>query len=373
MAALLAPFIALAAAAAAPAPAELPGVWEGNVGTLPVRACFMRREWGAFGAYYYLSRRRLIALEAVEGRSDTFREGGSAAPNGPLWRIERADAAGLTARWTGGGRTLAVRLNRVARMEGDESPCSNWAFNRPRLEGVRTVSTRMSRDGVAYTRLRLDQGGRFDATFESFALDGADEPVRRINAALGQALTGDPPHWFECIQDSLAQGPFEGSFEETLIPTMITRRWLSVTHHWNGFCGGAHPDASNSYRTFDRRTGQEVDLHDWFTSSAVKRERFEGSEEETKSLQPAFRDFILAGWHPDPADCDEAVRSEAFWTIGLTRDALAFSPDLPHVAQACGEVFRVPFARLGPYLTQEGAENLRALQAEAAPAARTAR
>ena len=370
MAAMLAPFIALAAAATPAAPAELPGVWEGNVGNLPVRACFMRREWGAFGAYYYLSRRRLIALEAVEGTSGSFREGGSAAPNGPLWRIEHAGAAGLTARWTGGGRTLPVRLTRFSRMQGDESPCSTMAFNRPRLAGVRTVGARMSRDGVAYTRLRLDHGGRFEATFESFALDGADEPVRRINAELGRALTGDPPSWFECIQDSLAQSPFEGSFEESLTPTMITRRWLGVAHHWAGFCGGAHPDASIAYRTFDRASGREIDLHDWLNERAVKRERFEGSAEETKSLQPAFRDFLLAGWHPDPADCDETVRNEAFWTIGLTREGLVFSPDLPHVAQNCGDEFRVPFARLRPFLTAEGAEYLRALQSEAAAARR---
>ena len=369
---MLAPFLALAAAAAAPAPPELPGVWEGRVGNLPVRACFMRREWGAFGAYYYLSRWRSIGLEAVEGTGNTFREGGSGAPNGPLWRIERVDGESLTARWTGGGRTLPVRLSRVARIQGDESPCGTPAFNRPRLAGVRTVGTRLSRDGTAYTRIRLDHGGRFAATFETFALDGADAPVRRINAELARALTGDPPSWFECIQDSLAQSPFEGSFDESLTPTMITGRWLSVAHHWDGFCGGAHPDASNAYRTFDRATGREVDLHDWFNESAVKRERFAGSAEESKSLQPAFRDVILAGWHPDPAECDEAVRNEDFWTIGLSRDALVFAPDLPHVAQACGEEFRVPFARLRPYLTAEGAANLRALQAEAAPTGRRA-
>ena len=38
--------IALAAAAASPArPAELAGVWEGTIGTLPVRACFVRRDF----------------------------------------------------------------------------------------------------------------------------------------------------------------------------------------------------------------------------------------------------------------------------------------------------------------------------------------
>ena len=69
---------------------------------------------------------------------------------------------------------------------------------------------------------------------------------------------------------------------------------------------------------------------------------------------------------PRIADCEETVRSHEYWNIGLTRDALLFTPDLPHVAQACGEEFTIPFARLRPFLTEEGAANLRALQTEAA-------
>jgi len=34
------------------------------------------------------------------------------------------------------------------------------------------------------------------------------------------------------------------------------------------------------------------------------------------------------------------------------------------VAQACGEDFEIPFARIQPFLTPEGAANLRALQSE---------
>ena len=30
------------------------GVWQGTLGAQPVRVCFNQREWGTFGAYYYL-------------------------------------------------------------------------------------------------------------------------------------------------------------------------------------------------------------------------------------------------------------------------------------------------------------------------------
>jgi hypothetical protein len=361
---MLAPLLALAAAAAPAASSDLAGLWEGRVGDLPVRACFTRREWGTFGAYYYLSRLRVIGLTQDDG-GGAFREGGGADPNRPGWSIERVDGATLTARWTNRGRTLPVRLHRLARMERDESPCASLAFHRPRLAGVRMVTSRPRTDGIAYTRFTLDPRGRFEVHFETFALDGQGAAVRRINAELARDMIGDPPPWFGCIRDSLGDSAFEGEADEMLTPTMISSRWLAVTHHWDGFCGGAHPDSSNVYRTFDLTSGREIDLHDWLNGDAVNRLSPEGGGEEIKTLRPALRDLILANWDPGDADCADSVRNEDFWTIGLDRGGLVFSPQLPHVVQACGDDFTVSLARLRPFLTQAGAENLRALAAEA--------
>ena len=260
-----------------------------------------------------------------------------------------------------------MRLSRVAYVEGEEGPCGSIDFHRPRLEGVHTVAAPASLDGVAYTRLTLATGDRFETSLQTFALDGSGEAVRRINAELGRSLAGDPPSWFECIQSSLSHSAFEGSFDERIEPAMVTRRWLSVAHHWDGFCGGAHPSSSNVYRTFDLATGAEIDLHDWFNATAVKREHLEEVDEDSKTLEPAFRDVILQGWRAEASECDEVIRSAEYWNIGLTRDALVFSPSVPHVVQACWEEFPIPFDRLRPFLTEEGAEHLRALQRERAP------
>ena len=362
---MLAPLLALAVAAA-PAPADLSGVWEGTVGTLPVRACFVHREFADFGAYFYLSQRRVIGLEAEEGEGSAFRETGDSGAGGPRWRIEGADGDRLTAQWTNGHRALPVRLSRVSRVVGEETSCSSMDFHRPRLDGVRTVTTRASLDGTSYRRLTLDAGGRFESSFETFALDGDGEAVRRINAALAEPLSGDPPHWFECIQGSLAFMPHEGSSDESLRPVLIAGRWLSVAHHWDGFCGGAHPDSSNSYRTFDLTSGNEVDLHSWFNDAAVERQHLAEVNEDIVTVRPALRDFVLSGWTPEDPECRDVIRDQEYWSIGLTPRGMAFLPDLPHVVQACGEEFLVPFARLGPFLTTEGAANLRDLAVELA-------
>lgn len=359
---------AAASAAASAAPADPSGVWEGTVGNLPVRACFVRRDWGAFGAYYYLSQRRLIPLETGDGGETVYYEGSAATTDGPSWRIEQAGADRLTARWTGNGRTLPVRLDRVDWSgDADLGPCASPDFHRPRLSEVRTVTGRGAVDGMAFTTLALDHGGRFEATAETFALDGTGVAAQRINETLGKVLRSDPPEWLECVVAPLATAPREGDFFERLAPVLISPRWMSVTDQYEGDCGGAHPSGGTVWRTFDLASGEEVDLHDWLTDAAVKRERYaDDSDEIVRTLQPAFRDVILAGWSAGDAECDETVRDADFWNIGLTREAFVFNPSLPHALQACGDVYTVPFARLRPFLTEQGAENLRALSAEVA-------
>jgi hypothetical protein len=362
--------IALAVAALQPAapapPTGLAGVWEGTVGDLPVRVCFVERDWGAYGAYYYRSRLQLIGLEeAVAGRRDAFNERGESGGSVPVWHIDRGPET-LGGRWTNGGRTLPLRLHRIAGANGDEGACASLAFHQSRLAGLTTTSSRATLDGIAYTKLVLDNRGRFGIAVQSFALDGDSAAVRRINATLGEPLGGSPPRWFECITNSLSQSPYEGEESETLEPVMISRRWLSVASHADWSCGGAHPDSSNVYRLFDLNSGAELNLLDWFNATAVKRETFEDSEEVAKTLEPAFRTFILANWHPpaDSAECEGVVRDQDYWNVGLRRDGLVFTPLLPHVVQACGEEFTIGFDRLRPWLTPEGAANIDALRAE---------
>lgn len=364
--------IALAAAALQPAapapPTMLAGVWEGTIGDLPVRACFVERDWGASGAYYYQSRLQSIGLEeAVSGRRDAFREMAESGGSAPVWHIDRGPET-LGGSWTNGGRTLPLRLRRVADVHGEESPCASLAFHRPRLQGVHTVRSRASFEGTAYTKLTLDTGGHFGIDVQTFALDGDGAAVQRINTALGESLAGDPPRWFECVTNSFETGTLEGESSEMLAPAMISRRWLSVASQAEWSCGGAHPDNSNSYRLFDLASGAEVQVLDWFLPTAVKREHVEGVDEDSRTLEPAFRAFLLSEWHapPDAAECDEVVRTADYWNVGLTRGGFTFSPQLPHVAQACGDDFNVDFDRIRPWLTPEGAAAVAALRAERA-------
>jgi hypothetical protein len=354
---------ALAAPAAA-APAW-EGVWQGTIGALPVRACLVQRDWGAFGAYYYVSHLKLIPLNGAKNGSP-FREGAMEEdPKAARWTIAAAGAGALSGQWAQGDRTLPIRLTRMEGVATDEFPCTSMTFHRPRLSGIGTVSQRATKDGISYTRLILDPRGRFgDVKVETFQLDGSSAPVRAINASLHAPFAGDPPEWFDCLRSALEQNSLEGDIDDVTVPRLITARWLVATRQSDSYCGGAHPDEASEPLLFDLSTGRPVDLHDWLNAKAIKRERFGSGADEAKELTPEFRSVLLARWKPADTECGDPVREADFWTIELTRTGLVFRPELAHVVQACADDVALPFARLRPYLSAEGLKQVAALQAE---------
>jgi hypothetical protein len=238
-------------------------------------------------------------------------------------------------------------------------------FHRPRLQGIRIIEKPATKFGVTYKRLILDHQGHFPAvSVETFQLSGNTPPIQRINAKLHEPLSGEASEWTTCIRLAVAWGTDPGDWTETLEPKMITKHWMTVDHLAGGYCGGAHPNGDMIPRIFDLVSGREIDLHNWLTDQAVKRERFEGVKEEAKTLRPAFTKFILGAWKSDDTDCNEVVRQAEFWHIGMTHAALVFTPELPHAAQRCVDDFMVPFARLAPYLSPEGKAGIASVRAD---------
>jgi hypothetical protein len=366
--------IALSAFAVEPAFAgtgrpSLAGVWDGTIGAQPVRVCFNEKDWGTVGAYYYRSHLQAISLQEPDDNSGGFvEEAVDAKGNLARWTFDKIDANAIAGRWTQGARKLPLRLSRVPglRLKDDETPCGSMLFQGPRLDGVRVVSKPATKDGLAYTRLILDHRGHFgdDVDIGTFALGGDGPAVRRINASVRKPLAGNPPDWVDCERMAWNNGSGGASNFESYELRMVTKRWLGVIHHWDGFCGGAHPDSFNSPILYDRQTGAEVDIYVWLNAKAVKRQKV--GDSVLNSLVPAFRNFLLKAWKPDDADCADAVRSEKYWNAELTRSGFVFSPQLPHVVQACEEDFPVSFARLQPWLSDEGKKQVMALQAEVA-------
>jgi hypothetical protein len=339
------------------------GVWDGTVGTQPIRACFSYRSYRSFGFYYYKAHLNAIPLQQPDDKRLSFVEGhNDADATAPVWELGDAGATQLTAQWKKGKRSLPIRLRRLAGpafKEGEDQPCSGMLFQGPRLEGVRVVDSPATKDGVRYTRLTLDHRGHFgsdDVEIESFALTGDSAAHRRINAKLREILDSKYEYgWFSCVTGAAGSGPFGGGTYESYTPTLFSGRWLAVNHHYEGYCGGAHPESSNTPLNFDLQTGAEVDPLDWFTAKAVHRENLK-EYGIYKTLTEPFIKLILKGWKrgADDDECYDATSSQESWSVGITRGALVFSPNLPHAVAACIDDYRIPFARLQPWLNPKG-------------------
>jgi hypothetical protein len=357
--------IAAAAPAAPAAPADLAGVWQGTLGGAPVRVCFNQRDAETFGQYYYLSHLEAIPLQQPNGRGRTFVEGFDERDSkSPRWTVDKTAPGGIAGHWTKAAKSLPIQLTRVAAPppKEDETPCGSMAFQQPRLEGVRTVTKPAIKDGVHYTRLILDHRGHFgeDISVESFALAEDTPAALKIDAKLREPLAGEPDGWLDCIRTAADSSPNGAEYVEKYEPRLFGRRWLVAMHQWSGFCGGAHPDSSETPTVFDRTTGAEVDVFDWFNDKAVERQPVEGYP-PLVSLRPQFRSMVLGRWKGDDSDCDDAVRSSDEWHAELTRTGFTFTPDLPHVVQACSDDFAVPFAKLRPWLNDKGKAAVAAL------------
>jgi len=355
----------LNSAVAAPQQSNPKGVWDGTIGQLPVRACFDERGGESVGVYFYRSRFETIPLMKDDKGAWLFSEGWPDDAKAPRWSLTQIGWNAIGGNWAQGSRKLPIRLTRVpvAKQGEDEGPCSSMEFQQPRLEGLRVVRAAAVKDGVSYTKLTLDHRGHFgdSVAVESFELAGDNPAIRAINAVLKKPFDQkDDSSWLSCIREAF---PWGGEHNESFEPRMISRRWLVVNHHWDGYCGGAHPDSSNSAKTFDLKTGREIDVRDWFTDRAVKRTRYEGDPEVFKTMQPEFRSLVIADWKGDE-DCAGTIDSEEWWSFELTRSGFVFTPILAHVAQACEEDFALPFSKLLPYLTPEGRKAIAELQVE---------
>lgn len=361
---------AFALVAAAAPPAEEPsrgweGVWQGTVGGLEVRACFAQSGSYRFGDYYYLSHMRLISLQGDGADPGAYEEGPGSHPAAPRWQLTAPVGDAVTGNWTGRGRTLPIRLTRLARPSGAGGSCADRRFHAPRLAGVRVVERPAALGPLSYTRLILDHGGRFEGTsVETFRLPADGEAARRINAELLKPLGEGDGSWWDCLAGALEIGPSEGGEDQKLEPTLLTRRWLVVSRNVDSYCGGAHPNTELEYLTFARATGRTVDLLGWLNQRAVGREATGPGERPFMVLKPAFRVFVMAGARRPEEECHDVVADAEAWGVELTRTGFVFSPSLPRVVLACTAEFPVPFAKLRPYLTAEGAAYVAEIERE---------
>ena len=334
------------------------GVWAGTIGAMPVHVCLDKTPHQQKGAYYYDHVKRLLRLVPGETGGEWF-EQETYDKNGARWHISPIGRS-LTGTWRDGSTALPIRLTRVGAASREfAGPCGSMALHRPRLETVRLIARPGTMNGAAYSVLTFKPGpwANDEVEISTFSLNRPGSAASRINALLRAALpkADGTGAWLDCIAANVNWSGMDGTYFRTIAPTLISERWLAVNEHGEYYCGGPHPENENIPRTFDLQFGVEVNPLNWLGPNAVHRENVGEGADGYKTLTPAFVAMILKGWKAeDPAECDDAMRRQDSWRIGVARGALVFEPDFPRVILACGEDFRVPFSRLQPWLSNRG-------------------
>ena len=347
------------------------GVWEGTVGTYPVRLCM--DQWGdgpGRGAYYYLSALEPLSLTEDDDEIAWIEHG----PDDPdaRWAFTQQSEERLRGSWTKASRRLPFDLKPIAWTKGEwDGTCDSAAFMGPRLLPGTIATEPEDVGGWRYTRQIYSPPRQFkdEVSAESFTFTpeqpGDSKILEWLASHLPRGTMEDDAT--ECIAGAVASVGADGYFGEFLYPIEVGRSFLTVYENSDTYCGGAHPNAFFQYKTFDRQSGQEINLARWLNDAGREHHPAENELDSYDTLLPALRKLIVkhqpqegfpeADTHePGPldAECLEVAEEQEFWTFGFRREGMLFVPSVPHVATPCMGTFIVPWSELMPYLSAEG-------------------
>ena len=108
---------------------------------------------------------KLIALETAQATQGDVDRGLQRRQEALQWTLAASGADALTGAWNGGGKSLPIRLSRVALAkviddDDDSVSCGNLAFTAPRLTPPMVSRAPASLDGVSYTKLTVHTAPR---------------------------------------------------------------------------------------------------------------------------------------------------------------------------------------------------------------------
>jgi hypothetical protein len=354
--------LALASTSLAAEPSASSGVWRGKIGAAPVVACLDANS----GEYYYEKFRSSIPLNASKPQDGSLIEGeedGSGRGATGRWSGFTIHGTQLQATWSSaeGSKQLPIELTRVAALQHDDS-CDSGdiaAYEKPR----RTASSRVEGPVVASKIQNLltesspvDAGPKIrvlsaelkDDTIRILQLQATDPGATRINSTLREWFDSALSSYYRC-RNFGKQGSFELEADEL---ALASERWLGVRRIDRWMCGGPYPGADISVESFDRQTGEPVDPAEWIEI---------GDDPATgllkRLLDSEFQDAGSVEYREQQAECREAWETARFM-VWPTSAGLAFSPNLAHVDQACGDDVELSNAEVAPFLTALGRQAL---------------
>jgi hypothetical protein len=332
---------------------QLRGVWRGTKGKKAIVACFNyndSRQNGRFalwnnGSYYYITDLKPIALASGEGASwhSYSYEGDVRDVGEDQWSFSVPANGVMDGVWQDKktGETLPVHLTLV---DGgsDEKACARDSYNLRLEESIPKVAEKGKI--VKFSSERFWREWRFLGQ-QTIELIGPDPALAQINSLLKPDQSKKAlEEYFQWRRQSLGiSGDIDPGELLTAWPiywdsNFITIAFLSETPRCES-CSCA-PRSWN--RTWDAKTGEEVDLWQWIEGSS--RENSQWSQ-----LSLKLRKFLYK----------QAPPEGRYYTITLGKTGLHIDddydepfddPGMDHVPKS----FLVPYEKLYPFLSPAG-------------------
>lgn len=308
------------------------GVWSGTIGTKAVIVCFNEgSRWTSYASYYYVDHLKPIVLTTRE--ADSFWHEGN---DTGLWELSPPANGIVVGTWSNPKtqKTLPIKLGFVDG-ENDKTACARDSYNL-RLESTPKVEIGKSvqfAPGRSYRKLQF-------AGQETIELFGPDPAINRINQLLKLDQSKEAVHsYFQQRREFLGRVGFPGVDERHTEPTYWDANFITIRFYlWAA--GEGRSGISNEYRTWNTRTGEEVDLWKWI-----------GATSSEPRLSPSLKKFLYER-DKEPSTCSDGYRSQGIFTLTLDKSGLHFDEDA--WGDGCEKSFFISYKDLLPFLSPAG-------------------
>ncbi|AMP00560.1 hypothetical protein CAter282_2713 [Collimonas arenae] len=323
---------------------QLAGVWQGKLGNADIVACF--NQAGAdssSGSYYYVRHKTPIQLMQKTGQSSWMESGGTGS-----WSLGTPENGHLDGTWRApkGGAPLALALTSVSG-GGTENACGSDAYNRA-LESFPALQIGKTQDfeGKKYRNLRV-------ADVVTIELQGSGDGLVKVNQKLRAILprkAEDLADYFATRRRYLSSMGTATEDETSAEPVFWSSRWITVNfYRWAA--GYGRNGIMLDYRTWDLRTGDEIQLWDWFAPKSADGGLY-------RALPERLQKYLFKGVAIDK-ECRDGYKGEGQYRVSLTANGIEFWEEA--FGTGCEQDFVIPYAKLGPFLTSQGKAALRDL------------
>ncbi|QLI81349.1 hypothetical protein HZU75_07315 [Chitinibacter fontanus] len=334
------------------------GVWRGQIGSYPITACLQADEYNSRGLYYYQKHLTPIGLSLSDKAPKAisqWEENGSAAK----WENVSVGKDGvLQGTWRDKGKSLSIKLNPVPSTGDADQACLSNEFHRA-LETPAKIKSKVEQfDGQNYLEAWLDTSDE-DNRISRIVVAATASEQPKLNAEVVRALKADQQEQFECLRSALVYSGYAGNLSQQSKLSLLTAHWYVIETNSNEFCGGAHPNYGTNYQTFQRGKAEEINVWQWFNSTAVT---FDG--QFAKPNKP-LRQLLVQAWEKNADDeCKNIGTDEDVWNVSPSKTGLMFMPFVSHAMFVCSDQVEITYSKLEKLLSPQGKAAIASIKAD---------